>query len=501
MKNRWLFAGVWTCVFTLIIYGFARVYSERTDQYVNERLEVLESSIDATVETLGSFSGYVFESVVLTEPVLSIMSAASSADADQRTELRSELYQHMLPHYTRMQDYRFRQLHFHLPDTTSFLRMHSRHRFGDYLGTIRSSIRITNSRLVPIQGFEEGRIFNGYRFVYPLLHNDEHVGSAEVSFSINAFIAVLSSLTDSRYLFTMNRSIVRSTVFWEHLDNYSDSFIDDSLLFDGSVPSPPELAVLFKPYDSMLQRQLRTGHSFGYFTRTEGVSYLVLFHAVMNVSNRQVGYMIAISKDDTLSISRRDQLFTFGLLSAGFLIIQVLSWIVVGDRQQLLYLVRTDQLTGIRNRHYLQEEAVIEIDQAHRYGHAVSLILFDIDFFKQINDTYGHNEGDTVLKNLANVVSALLRTSDRFARWGGEEFVVLLSYCNSTAAFQAAEKIRQEIAAAHLTPHQSVTVSLGVAELQEAETLDALVGRADKALYRAKESGRNCTRSAEKGQQ
>ncbi|MFW5802174.1 MAG: diguanylate cyclase, partial [Spirochaeta sp.] len=402
----------------------------------------------------------------------------------------------ILPDYQRMKRFDFSQLQFHFPDSTSFLRMHSPERFGDYLGNIRYSVREANAQQSPVRGFEEGRIFSGYRFVYPLLWQDEHIGSAEVSFSVDSFLGILSDLTSDRYLFAMNRSVVESTVFPEQLDHYEVSYISPQLMLDTEISNPENMRPLFTQYQPILKNQLEDAESFGYFQMVEDIDYLVLFHAVKNTRENQVGYIIAVAEDDTRQVLRRDQLLTFSLLFAVLIIIELLSWSLLADPQELARLSRTDQLTKVLNRRWFRHEAEREIEEAERYGHPLSLIIFDIDFFKDINDTFGHNSGDQVLQQLTRLVEEQIRAGDILARWGGEEFVVLLPHSDCDAALQAAEKLRQETASAPLSPDRRITISLGIAQLQEGETLDHLVGRADRAMYRAKTEGRNCSRAA-----
>lgn len=159
---------------------------------------------------------------------------------------------------------------------------------------------------------------------------------------------------------------------------------------------------------------------------------------------------------------------------------------------QLRALSETDALTGLWNRRYLGKIVEAEKDRANRYGHPVSLLIFDIDLFKVINDTYGHSTGDAVLRELARVVGGCTRESDIVARWGGEEFTILMPYATLDTAAEVAEKIRQLVEAHRFSHGYKVTISIGVAEWSlTTETFDTLLSRADEALYQAKSSGRN----------
>jgi diguanylate cyclase (GGDEF)-like protein len=158
---------------------------------------------------------------------------------------------------------------------------------------------------------------------------------------------------------------------------------------------------------------------------------------------------------------------------------------------ELQRLAATDRLTGIWNRLHFDEAAVTEIERAARYGEPLSLVLFDIDHFKAINDTRGHLVGDQVLVELTQRVRQHLRTGDLLARWGGEEFVVLLSHTRGEDAAKLAEKLRGLIAGEPFPEVGRVTSSFGVAEFRPHETSDLWLTRVDDALYAAKAGGRN----------
>ena len=152
----------------------------------------------------------------------------------------------------------------------------------------------------------------------------------------------------------------------------------------------------------------------------------------------------------------------------------------------------TDRLTGAWNRRKFEETAEQEMLRSQRYREAVSILLIDIDFFKQINDEHGHLLGDQVLVEVVERIQQNLRVVDSIYRWGGEEFAVLLPCSTSEAALAAAEKLRREMANKPMSSLQLIlTVSIGVAEFMSEDTLESWLKRADDALYQAKKSGRN----------
>jgi diguanylate cyclase (GGDEF)-like protein len=154
---------------------------------------------------------------------------------------------------------------------------------------------------------------------------------------------------------------------------------------------------------------------------------------------------------------------------------------------------RTDKLTGLLNRRGFEERASVELAHARRAGHAIAVVSFDIDYFKRVNDEWGHETGDRVLAHLGAVLSGQCRDVDVVARIGGEEFVVLLPATNSADGDVFTQRIRRALAAADPSGLPTVRVSAGVASAIAPENVDPLLHRADSALYAAKRAGRDRT--------
>ena len=165
-------------------------------------------------------------------------------------------------------------------------------------------------------------------------------------------------------------------------------------------------------------------------------------------------------------------------------------------REKLREQAMRDKLTGLYNRHYVEEWFGLELRRAQRHGRPLAAIMLDIDHFKRFNDSFGHEAGDLVLRELAGVLRRFARESDVACRYGGEEFLVLLPECPFDAALPRAERLREEIAKLELRyddqPLGLVSVSLGVAAFPDhAKESEELLRRADEALYLAKQTGRN----------
>ncbi len=165
--------------------------------------------------------------------------------------------------------------------------------------------------------------------------------------------------------------------------------------------------------------------------------------------------------------------------------------------EKLKKLAITDGLTKLYNSRFFYKQLDLEIDRLHRYNHALSLLLIDIDHFKEYNDSFGHLEGDKVLIRFGEVIRSCLRRMDTAHRYGGEEFTIILPETGCEEATVVANRIKNAIEAETFTPilgeNVTITVSVGVTEYQPDERISSFVQRADKALYISKDQGRNRT--------
>jgi diguanylate cyclase (GGDEF)-like protein/PAS domain S-box-containing protein len=165
----------------------------------------------------------------------------------------------------------------------------------------------------------------------------------------------------------------------------------------------------------------------------------------------------------------------------------------ITTKKEIEKIASTDKLTGIYNRRMLDEILQIEIDVAKRHQSELSLIIIDIDHFKDVNDNYGHLIGDEILKTMSSIVSENIRASDIFGRYGGEEFLIICTQTNKENAYILAEKLRIIIEKYNFNKIGTKTISLGISTYEKDDSIKSLFKKSDEALYCAKESGRNKT--------
>lgn len=216
-----------------------------------------------------------------------------------------------------------------------------------------------------------------------------------------------------------------------------------------------------------------------------------LFWSIVSLLTFITGYLI----HPYFFVTDRIPLFALIQTTSAYVFVSALAYFyeLVRHRQEIHLKTQAnfDYLTNIYNRRGLSQQLDLELNKAERYDARLSFILIDIDNFKQVNDTYGHKAGDTLLQEMSHLTQDSIRKSDVVARWGGEEFAILLPEADITQAQHLAEKIRTIVSTHNFETVGSLTISIGVAQYTRNEDLDNLLHRADTALYRAKEKGKN----------
>lgn len=162
--------------------------------------------------------------------------------------------------------------------------------------------------------------------------------------------------------------------------------------------------------------------------------------------------------------------------------------------EKLRFLSIIDPLTKAYNRRYMTQKLQEEIERARRHKTIFSIVMLDIDHFKKVNDCFGHNAGDIVLQSMVEMIQKRLRKIDVLARWGGEEFLILLPGTSLENAVSVAEELRERLSRMIIPDAKTVTASFGAAAFSDGDTVDTLVLRADNMMYKAKNEGRNCVR-------
>lgn len=489
---------IWCSVIVLINLE----YENRYNNYIDYRDEIFENSVSGALGSYESFSNFIFISAIDNDYIKGIIAEANDSDDSQKAVIRERLAKELDETHRLITKYNFRQFHFHLSNGDSFYRFHSPEKFGDNLLEVRESMRFVNENHKYIAGFEEGRIFNGYRFVYPLIYQGEYVGSIEISISTKCILEELYSLDTRRDLgFILSKDIMESTVFEDQQSRYKQSLVTDDYVSDIEVfemmdsnENGPKLyrsPAFLEKLRHLVSDKLNEKKSFSVSLYFEGKIYLIQYQQIKDLSDKPVGYLFCFKEDEQIQAMRDAKKMTQALASLVMGTLALLMIFAVRKQREIQKIATTDQLTKIFNRHSFYDFAEKEIARSERNGDAISIGMIDLDLFKKVNDKYGHATGDDVLRAVAKITSDAIRLSDIFARFGGEEFVILMPSTNLDDAYIVAERIRQSIESYEFPKAGRVTVSIGITERQPLEKIDDTIDRADEALYEAKKTGRN----------
>lgn len=316
---------------------------------LEDKIDQVENSYEAVYNTFGLVSEVIYNQIINTTNVQQLFSQAYKSSEERRAQIRDSLFQLLNPIYSELSNKSIKQLHFHLPDNRSFLRFHSPDKFGDDLSEYRETVKITNSEKRVVQSFEEGRVYDGFRFVYPLSYNNEHIGSVETSVSFGAISNILYKQAKDVYSFILKKEIIDLKVFDDKKDHYIPcSFSDDWVEEDrfSHLKTTNELITkqVLVAIDHILSRkenlQLNEGKKFGQLIRVGKTDYLVCFIPVFNFQKEHAAYVISYSHDH-FSNDYKSEFYIFltlGVIGI-FIIISLFYLIYVKnlkiDKQQL----------------------------------------------------------------------------------------------------------------------------------------------------------------------
>ncbi len=297
--------------------------------------------------------------------------------------------------------------------------------------------------------------------------------------------------------FVLLRSHMEKKVFTAELDNYIPWGVDNRYVLDKGISKECILEDSISEQEKarvqdMINLWGPEGKSFSIEMTVEGTPSVVTFIPIKNFLNENVAYLFALfSREKLEDISHSFVIITTVFVILLALILLLGSYYII-SRNKIEKIMKIDHLTQIDTRGILMEKITAEHQRYLRYKRPYSISIIDIDFFKKINDSYGHLTGDDVLRTMAVLVKTHLRSCDGFGRYGGEEFIILLPETSLKEALAVSENIRMLIQDHNFPGPGRVTVSMGTAEISEEMTnIDDLIDKADKCLYQAKADGRN----------
>ncbi|MEA3512314.1 MAG: diguanylate cyclase [Campylobacterota bacterium] len=610
----------------------------------------------------------IFRTQIDIDEIKNIFKDAKNTTEPNKKIIREKLYNKLNDTYSLLKESNIKQLHFHLPNNESFLRFHRPYKFGDDLTKIRETVKYVNENKKPIFGFEEGRIYNGYRFVFPLSYKNEYIGSVEISFSTIAMTTEMIKNFNVVSKFLISKDIVKEKVFKSEKNNYSQSLFED-FLYETKIANTirhfnknNEIATASNKTKKILKQNAMSIHSFSLYD--EASKSIMTFIKVINPVTNKVSGILTIRSDNHYVASQTTNFYLlligatitilFSLvfiyksinekkilnelvdektniltkinreLEESEYVLEILNenleqkvdertkelklanenlklfidtqdsiviltdgeelnfankkffeffgfedlenfnkyhnciceyfiendrffhlgklkedenWVSVletlGHSQRVVSLMRSDfkvhalsvtinkfnenlkiitftdisqtmlgyikleektihdKLTDAYNREYFEQNYKRHINQFKNDGYKFGLALLDIDHFKLVNDTYGHDMGDEILIKFVKIIEEYSRKDDILIRWGGEEFIMILKVNSKKDLEKALEHIRKVLEIQKYGIVGQKTCSIGGTIFKDDEDIKETIKRADTAVYEAKETGRN----------
>jgi len=289
----------------LIIGGLTYPYWVEKQAYSKELLSQSQTTIQAIINIYSIVSQTIYQEVINQPPIIDLFKQAYTGDETKRAIIRQQIQKKLQSTYENLQQKNVRQLHFHLPDGTSFLRMHKPSKFGDKLFDIRYTVKLANTLKKPVQGFEEGKIFNGFRYVFPLFDGEIHIGSVETSISFEAIHQEIAKLYALKYQLILKKEIVMNKVLVSEQVNYQSCPISEDYLCEHSKLkiSNCEFCQMTMPkIDQKLKNQFNKkfaqNQSFVTSVPIDGIHYVLTFYPLKNLQQQAVAYIIGYSQND-----------------------------------------------------------------------------------------------------------------------------------------------------------------------------------------------------------
>ncbi|SFL44864.1 sensor domain-containing diguanylate cyclase [Halanaerobium salsuginis] len=501
-KNKYylLILCVIILLFFLFLFYNYQIKLNEQEYFLDNNLTRIRNEVNLILNTYNTSANAIFNNIINSKEIKRTIKFGWEFE-DRRDNYRFYLKNNLESLYDNLNSYHIHQLQFNFKNGVSFLRMDRPDKYGDNLFELRETIRYVNQSKQKYFGFDQSRIFSDYSYIYPLFYKGEHIGSVEIGISFKAIAELLAKNFGGTNILIVKKDLVNRVVFDDEKEKYQqlafvDDFLYDADIYKKSLEFPigilqSEIRFMNNQNRNVIKRNLDRKIDFAINSKISGKYYTGYFIRIEGINDNINAYLISYLPNDSLRLINNN--FNNTLLVSTFLLILtiILISLIFYSNSSLRYMAKNDQLTNVSNRHHLNEVLTKEYERKQRNNIPFSFIIFDIDHFKRINDNYGHDTGDIVLKKLSQLIEANIRKSDYFGRWGGEEFVIIATETSLNDAVAFAEKLNKIIEEYSFIESEAITVSLGVAEIKETEKIDDLIKRADKALYQAKERGRN----------
>lgn len=473
--------SIWLILIVLLLIE----KKSREEFYLNKKIENLESQFLITTEMFDKISESVANIKINSDFIVSIL---YTKDYKKRLDIYNYLYKS----FTLLKSYGYKDIMFLLPEGTVFLDMETPEKYGRKLINIDRILVISNN----LNSYIDKRFYDSIIYSYPLFYKNNFVGTVYFIIPLYTIGKNLSSVFKNKYVFYIKKEFISLQGKKGFVQSeFSPSYFVDKQFYSIRLKNNPEETNLISDINLRLKEDikklLQNEESFSLPYNHNNTDYIITFYSIKDLNSKHIGYLVSYEKDK--SFKEFSKIFYLSSILITVIVLLIFTFLrytlkmkAIAEKNAI-----TDKLTGALNRMAIEPVINIEYERAKRNKKPISIILFDIDFFKKINDTYGHNTGDYVLKKTAEIVKRNTRKIDYLIRWGGEEFLILMPETDLEFAVKVAEKLRVLVENYQFKDVGKVTISLGVTQIKIGEKLDHAIKRADDALYLAKNRGRN----------
>lgn len=502
-------------IFVVALAGYALIFTyiyedqkKRKDEILSHQMDNLRVHYELTEKNFQNIADVTVGMIENSDEILTLLTKFLTASPQEAVKLRIKLQKALFVYYKALQSKGVLQLHFLNPKNVTTFRMHKPSKFGDDLTDFKYSFKHTNETRKPMSGLEKGKTEASYRDVRPLYNKEGlYLGIVDVGFAPEIIQKNLQSLSHIHSHFIMKKSIFDERA-WHRNDNKND--------YVPSVESDQyvEFYLHSKLYDDTLVKRLINSNreaiknsmskeiEFSLDANIDNQALIATFLPLKNMKNEQIAYLVSYTQSNSLYKMQQDFFIINAILIAIITLISLLYYknkrhnqVLNGERDKYYKLSLYDTLTSLPNRTLLFNRAKEAIVKAKRNHTQFALMFLDLDNFKRINDSYGHEEGDRVLLHIASKIEGLLKDECTLARFGGDEFIVILEDLEGTEdILNISERIihqLQEPIEINSTKNY-LGASIGISLYpDDATDINDLIKYADTAMYKAKQFGRN----------
>lgn len=401
--KKWLNKIKYLLIFIIIesavICFLYDIYYVKEKQYFSKKTNELQIVYNAIVNCYSMISQTIFGEVINKPDVIEIFKSACTADSIGQIKIRNKLYQKLYASYKNLNKNNYVNFHFQLPNSVSFLRFYKPEKSGDDLSSSRYSIKTANQKKIPVQGFETGYVYHGYRFIYPLFYENTHIGSVEIGISYEAIKKEMERIFFSFFDFIINKNILGKNICTEEKNNYTTSNLSDEYVIEKSATDTGKTLYIYKngikkinyfDIKEKISGLTSTDKPFALTYKINEQNYILSFLPVFNFEKTKVAYLISYTKDDTIAEYHKEFLVRWILITA--LLLAFSAFFIYFEHAFKIIKQSRDELQSISNN---MTEGIIVLDRNHK-------IISVNPATEKITGLYEHELKGRELSNIIN---------------------------------------------------------------------------------------------------